>query len=574
MLPSYVNGPSTVPLLGETIGQCLDRIAATHPEREALVSVHQGLRFTYRQLHAEAGRIAKGLIALGVSRGDRVGIWGPNSAEWLITQYAAAKAGAILVNVNPAYRLRELEYALQQSGISLLIAATGFRNTSYVEMLQEVSPRVPELQTIVYLSRVQKDPAYSGVPVDVGRVLSDPATAGKTILAWEDLGEAASGVSDADLHEREAGLQFDDAVNIQYTSGTTGNPKGATLSHHNILNNGYFVGKTLRYTPEDRICVPVPFYHCFGCVMGNLAALTHGCTVVLPAETFEPEACLRAIEAERCTSLYGVPTMFIAQLNHPAFARYRLESLRTGIMAGAPCPVEVMRQVIDRMHMGEVTICYGMTETSPVSFQSGTDDPIEHRVSTVGSIHPHAECKVIDPETGHVVARGERGELCTRGYLVMLGYWNDPSATRAVLDEARWMHTGDLAVIRDDGYANIVGRLKDMIIRGGENISPREVEEFLYTHPKVSEVQVIGVPDVKYGEAVCAWIRLREGQDATEDEIRKFCEGQIATFKIPRYVRFSSDFPMTVTGKIQKYKMREISVAELGLGSADAVKTA
>jgi fatty-acyl-CoA synthase len=527
------------------------------------VSLHQGLRFTYRQLHAEAECVAKGLIALGVSRGDRVGIWGPSSAEWLITQHAAAKAGAILVNVNPAYRLRELEFALQQSGISLLIAATGFRNTSYVEMLQELSPRVPDLRTIVYLggSRRTSDE-------------NPPGAGGKTILAWDDLRAAASGVTDADLRERERVLQFDDAVNIQYTSGTTGNPKGATLSHHNILNNGYFVGKTLRYTPEDRICVPVPFYHCFGCVMGNLAALTHGCTVVLPAETFEPEACLRAIEAERCTSLYGVPTMFIAQLNHPAFATYQLGSLRTGIMAGAPCPVEVMRQVIDRMHMSEVTICYGMTETSPVSFQSGTGDPIEQRVSTVGSIHPHAECKVIDAESGQVVPRGERGELCTRGYLVMLGYWNDREATRAVLDEARWMHTGDLAVMRDDGYVNIVGRLKDMIIRGGENISPREVEEFLYTHPKVSEVQVIGVPDVKYGEAVCAWIRLREGQSATEDEIRKFCEGQIATFKIPRYVRFTSDFPMTVTGKIQKYKMREISVAELGLATADAVKTA
>jgi fatty-acyl-CoA synthase len=575
MNSAYVSGPSAVPLLGETIGQCLDRIAAAHPDREALVSVHQGLRFTYRQLRAEAERVAKGLIALGVARGDRVGIWGPNSAEWLITQHAAAKAGAILVNVNPAYRLRELEYALQQSGVSLLIAATRFRQTSYVEMLDEVSPRVPELRTIVYSSRVQKDPAYASPDQsDVGRVLSDPARTGKTILAWEDLQAAASGVTDADLRERESALQFDDAVNIQYTSGTTGAPKGATLSHHNILNNGYFVGQTLRYTPEDRICVPVPFYHCFGCVMANLAAVTHACTVVLPAETFEPEACLRAIEAERCTSLYGVPTMFIAQLSHPSFAKYRLDSLRTGIMAGAPCPVEVMRQVLDRMHMSEVTICYGMTETSPVSFQSGTNDLIEHRVSTVGSIHPHAECKVIDPETGRVVARGERGELCTRGYLVMLGYWNDPDATRAVLDEARWMHTGDLAVMRDDGYVNIVGRLKDMIIRGGENIYPRELEEFLYTHPKVSEVQVIGVPDVKYGEAVCAWIRLREGQDATQDEIRKFCEGQIATFKIPRYIRFTSEFPMTVTGKIQKFKMREISVAELGLGTAEAVKTA
>ena len=557
-IPAYVHGSSAVPLLGETIGQCLDRMAAAHPDNEALVSAHQNLRFTYRQIHTEAERVAKGLIALGVARGDRVGMWGPNSAEWLITQYAAAKAGAILVNVNPAYRVRELEYALQQSGVSLLVAAQGFRSTSYVEMLNDVAPRLPALRTIVYLSRIDNDP-----------VRTAPNT-----LNWEDLREAASRVADVDLRERERTLQFDDAINIQYTSGTTGAPKGATLSHHNILNNGYFVGQRLRYTPEDRVCVPVPFYHCFGCVMGNLAALTHGCTVVIPADTFEPEACLRAIDAERCTSLYGVPTMFIAQLNHPAISRYRLDSLRTGIMAGAPCPVEVMRQVIDRMHMSEVTICYGMTETSPVSFQSGTDDTIDHRVSTVGSIHPHTECKVIDPETGQVVARGERGELCTRGYLVMLGYWNDPAATRAVLDDARWMHTGDLAVIRDDGYANIVGRLKDLIIRGGENISPREVEEYLYTHPKVSEVQVIGVPDIKYGEAVCAWVRLRDGETATEEELQKFCKGNIATFKIPRYVRFTAEFPMTVTGKIQKYKMREISVAELGLGTAGAIKMA
>jgi fatty-acyl-CoA synthase len=393
-------------------------------------------------------------------------------------------------------------------------------------------------------------------------------------MTWEQLLAEGDRVDPARLKEREASLQFDQPINIQYTSGTTGAPKGATLSHHNILNNGYFVGQRLGYTPADRVCVPVPFYHCFGCVMGNLGALTHGSTVIVPSETFDPDACLQSLDAERCTSLYGVPTMFIAQLNHPRFAECRFDSLRTGIMAGAPCPVEVMRQVIDRMHMREVTICYGMTETSPVSFQSTTHDSIERRVSTVGSIHPHAECKIIDADTGRIVARGERGELCTRGYLVMLGYWNDPAATSAVLDEARWMHTGDLAVMREDGCVNIVGRLKDMIIRGGENISPREVEEFLYTHPKVSEVQVIGVPDLKYGEAVCAWIRLRENQTATEDDIRQFCNGQIATFKIPRYIRFTTDFPMTVTGKIQKYRMREISIAELGLGSAHAVETA
>jgi fatty-acyl-CoA synthase len=553
---SYTHGASDTALLGETIGACLDRIAASHPDGEALVSVNQGLRYTYRELCAEADRVARGLV-LGVRRGDRVGIWSANRAEWMLTQYGAAKAGAILVNVNPAYRLRELEYALRQSGVSLLISARNFRTTDYVAMLDQVAPSLPDLKTIVYL--------------DAGAA---PPVADTQAIEWRDLQAASERVTAQQLREREDLLQFDDPVNIQYTSGTTGNPKGATLSHHNILNNGYFVAERLKFTAADRVCVPVPFYHCFGCVMGNLGALTHASTVVIPSEAFEPEACLQAVEQERCTALYGVPSMFIAELGHPSFAQFRLDSLRTGIMAGAPCPVEVMRQVIDRMHMSEVTICYGMTETSPVSFQSTTDDSIERRVSTVGSIHPHTECKVIDAETGHVVSRGTRGELCTRGYLVMLGYWNDQAATDQVLDEARWMHTGDLAVMRDDGYVNIAGRLKDMIIRGGENISPREVEEFLYTHPKVSEVQVIGVPDAKYGEAVCAWIRLKEGESATEDEIRAFCQGQIATFKIPRYVRFTADFPMTVTGKIQKYRMREVSVAELGLGSAATMKTA
>jgi fatty-acyl-CoA synthase len=565
MPAAYVHGPSAVPLLGETIGDCLDRIAGSHGDRAALVSVHQNQRFTYGELQQAADRAARGLMACGVGRGDRVAIWSANCAEWLITQYAAAKAGAILVNINPAYRLRELEYALHQSGVSLLIAARAFRATSYVRMIGELAPelsaaspgqltaaRLPDLRTVVYLG-----------------IDREPGT-----LTWGDLLDAGGTVAGSALKERQALLQFDDAVNIQYTSGTTGNPKGATLSHHNILNNGYFVGERLHYTPDDRICLPVPFYHCFGCVMGSLAALTHASALVLPAEAFDAEATLAAVERERCTSLYGVPTMFIATLAHPAFEQTDLASLRTGIMAGAPCPVEVMHQVIDRMHMRDVTICYGMTETSPVSFQSETDDSIDRRVATVGAIHPHTECKIVDSDSGAIVERGERGELCTRGYLVMLGYWNDPAATRAVLDEARWMHTGDLATMRDDGYVNIVGRLKDMIIRGGENISPREVEEFLYTHPKVSEVQVIGVPDAKYGEAVCAWVRLRDGQTATEDELRGFCEGQIATFKIPRYVRFSTDFPMTVTGKIQKFRMREISVAELGLDAAAGLKTA
>jgi fatty-acyl-CoA synthase len=565
MPDSYVHGPSAIALLGETIGDCLDRIVRAHRDRDALISLHQNQRFTYGELQQAADRAARGLLACGIAPGDRVALWSANCAEWLITQYAAAKAGAILVNINPAYRLRELEYALRQSGASLLIAARAFRATNYVAMLSELAPelrtaapgqltaaRLPDLRTVVYLG-ADREPGA---------------------MTWADLLEAGDGVSAATLTERQASLQFDDPVNIQYTSGTTGAPKGATLSHHNILNNGYLVGERLHYTPDDRICVPVPFYHCFGCVMGSLAALTHGSALVLPSEAFDAEACLIAIERERCTSLYGVPTMVIGALGHPAFDRTNRSSLRTGIMAGAPCPVEVMRQVIDRMHMRDVTICYGMTETSPVSFQSETDDTIDRRVSTVGAVHPHVECKIVNSETGAIVERGERGELCTRGYLVMLGYWNDPTATRAVLDEARWMHTGDLATMRDDGYVNIVGRLKDMIIRGGENISPREIEEFLYTHPKISDVQVIGVPDAKYGEAVCAWVRLRDGQSATEAEIRSFCEGQIATYKIPRYVRFADDFPMTVTGKVQKFRMREISVAELGLDAAASVKTA
>jgi fatty-acyl-CoA synthase len=562
---SYVHGPGSVALLGETIGASLNRAAARFGDRDALISCHQNLRYTYAGLLDEANLTARALMALGVERGDRVGIWSANNAEWLVTQYGAAKIGAILVNINPAYRLRELEYALNQSGVSVLVTARGFRKTDYMEMLTSLMPelqragpgaldtaRIPALRYLVYLG-------------------SGPAPGGTT---WAEFIQMANRVAPAALAAREDLLQFDDPVNIQYTSGTTGSPKGATLSHHNILNNGFFVGQTLKYSHEDRICVPVPFYHCFGCVMGNLAAVTHGAAVVIPAETFDAEATLRAIEAHRCTSIYGVPTMFIAQLDHPTFASIRLDSLRTGIMAGAPCPVEVMRNVIDRMHVRDVTICYGMTETSPVSFQSEVDDPIELRVATVGRVHPHLECKLIDPVTNVVVPRGIPGELCTRGYSVMLGYWNNREATASAIDAAGWMHTGDLAVMHDNGYVHISGRLKDMIIRGGENVYPREIEEFLYAHPKVSEVQVIGVPDVKYGEEVCAWIRLREGQTSTEDEIREFCRGQIATFKIPRYVRFTTDFPTTVTGKIQKFRMREISIAELGLSQADAVQTA
>ena len=562
---SYAHGPSSVPLLGETIGEALNRAATEFDDRDALIVRHQHARYTYGQLLREVNRAARGLLALGVERGDRVGIWSPNTAEWMITQYAAAKVGAILVNINPAYRLRELEYALNQSGISVLVAAREFRKTNYVEMLVGLMPELTTTPAGAIATRA--------VP-GLRHVIYLGSEGGPGGIAWTEFVRDGDRGGDADLRHREAQLQFDDPANIQYTSGTTGSPKGATLSHHNILNNGFFVGEALRLTAADRICVPVPFYHCFGCVMGNLAAVTHGSAVVVPAASFEAEATLRAIDHERCTAVYGVPTMFIAMLDLPLFRSVRLDSLRTGIMAGAPCPIEVMRQVIDRMHVPEVTICYGMTETSPVSFQSAVDDEIELRVSTVGRVHPHLECKIVDPETGAVVPRGTSGELCTRGYSVMLGYWNNGEATAAAIDAARWMHTGDLAIMGDDGSVNISGRIKDMIIRGGENIYPREVEEFLYTHPAVREVQVIGVPDAKYGEEVCAWISLREGHEATTDELRDFCRGQIATCKIPRYIRFTTEFPTTVTGKIQKFKMRETSIAELGLGVADALKTA
>jgi fatty-acyl-CoA synthase len=538
---SYVHGVGTTPLLADTIGGALNRAAERWGDCDALVACHQQLRYAYRELRDEADRAARALMALGVQRGDRVGIWSGSRAEWMITQYAAAKAGAILVNINPAYRLRELEYALRHSGVSVLITARGFRSTDYVDMLLRLAPALPALRHVVYL----------GPDAQPGGIV------------WADFLELANRIEVGELEARETALQFDEPVNIQYTSGTTGSPKGATLSHHNILNNGYFVGEVLRYTEHDRICAPVPFYHCFGCVLANMAAVTHGCAVVIPGESFDPDSTLQAIEAESCTSIYGVPTMFIAQLEHPRFGSTALATLRTGIMAGAPCPIDVMRRVIARMHVPQVTICYGMTETSPVSFQSRIDDPIEVRVSTVGRVVPHLESKIVNADTGAIVPRGTPGELCTRGYAVMLGYWNDDAATAAAIDAARWMHTGDLAVMNDDGSVAVTGRLKDIIIRGGENISPREIEEFLRTHEKVTDVHVIGVPDRKYGEEVCAWIRLRDGAAATEEEFRDFCRGQIATFKIPRYIRFTSEFPMTVTGKVQKFKMREITVAEL-----------
>ncbi len=549
---SYLDGASPVPLLGETVGGNLDRTVAAYGDRDALISVHQGVRQTWAQFHEAVEEIARGLLALGIEPRDRVGIWSPNNAEWATLQYATAKIGAILVNVNPAYRTSELVYALSQSEVSTLVLAPRFRQADYLAMLEEVAGQLPALRRRI--------------------VLGDEAPAGA--LRWDDLREAAGGVGADELRARQAALQFDDPINIQYTSGTTGFPKGATLSHHNILNNGYFIGEGCRFTEADRVCIPVPLYHCFGMVLGNLACSTHGAAIVYPGESFDPEATLTAVERERCTALYGVPTMFIAELEHPRFAEFELSSLRTGIMAGSPCPVEVMKAVQSDMHMPEVTICYGMTETSPVSFQTAVDDPVDKRVSTVGRVHPHVEAKVIDPENGRIVPRGQPGELCTRGYLVMLGYWGNQEATAEAIDQARWMHTGDLATIDADGYANIVGRIKDMVIRGGENVYPREVEEFLYQHPAISDVQVIGVPDERYGEELCAWVRLKEGQSVGGDELREWCRGKIASFKIPRYWRFVDGFPMTVTGKVQKFKMRETSIAELHREAAGSVETA
>ena len=538
---SYVSGPSTTPLIGETIGDNLDRTVAAHADREALVARHQGVRLTYAQLGEQVDVCARALLACGVQRGERVAIWSPNRVEWAVLQYATAKVGAILVNVNPAYRTSEAEYALRQSGASLLVAAAAFKASDYVDMVGRIRPQLPQLESVVFCDSDAGD------------------------MTWAGLLERAEGATPDALRERQSQLQFDDPINIQYTSGTTGFPKGATLSHHNILNNAFAVTALQDLGPGDRLCIPVPLYHCFGMVMGNLGCTTRGATMVYPAEAFDPGATLTAVQDERCVSLYGVPTMFIAMLDHPNFATFDLTSLRTGVMAGSPCPVEVMKRVVSDMHMDEVTICYGMTETSPVSFQSRTDDPIDRRVSTVGRVHPWIECKIVDPNTGDVVERGQPGELCTRGYSVMLGYWDNDAATAAAIDAARWMHTGDLAVMDDEGYVNIVGRSKDMVIRGGENVYPREIEEFLYGHPAIADVQVIGVPDPRYGEELCAWVRLREGHTLTAEALRAFCTGKIAHYKIPRYVRVTDDFPMTITGKIQKYRMREVSVAELGL---------
>ncbi|WP_337245331.1 AMP-binding protein [Luteimonas sp. gir] len=551
--PSHVTGPTDMPLLEETVGAMLARVAARHPDREALVAPSQSVRLNYRAFDAAVTRLAAGLLALGLEPGDRIGIWSLNRAEWVLMQFASARAGLVLVNINPAYRTHELEYALTRVGCRALVLARAFKTSDYVGLLRELAPeldsaapgalqaaRLPELRHVLVLGDGDEVP---------GTLRFD----------------AVAACDDSDAHARLAALQErlapDDAINIQFTSGTTGAPKGATLSHRNIVNNGWFVGEAMRLTEADRLCIPVPFYHCFGMVLGNLACVTHGACMVVPGEGFDPLTTLQTVERERCTGLHGVPTMFIAELDHPRFGEFDLSSLRTGIMAGSPCPVEVMKKVVERMHMTEVTIAYGMTETSPVSFQTTPDDPLDRRVDSVGRVHPHVEVRIVDKD-GAVVPRGETGELQTRGYSVMRGYWGEPARTAEVLDADGWMHTGDLATLDADGYCRIVGRLKDMLIRGGENVYPREIEEFLHTHPAVADVQVFGVPDDRFGEEICAWIRLAEGAICTADEIRAFCRGRIAHYKIPRYIDFVDGFPMTITGKVQKYRMREIAARQ------------
>jgi fatty-acyl-CoA synthase len=542
-IPSYVSGASTAPLIGETIGVHFDKAAARWAALDALVVRHQGIRWTYAELKERVDEIAAGLVAIGLAPGDRIGIWSANNAEWVVTQFATAKAGLILVNINPAYRLLELEHALRRSGCKALITADRFKSTDYLAMIRTLvgEGRVPQLKTVIHLSSGPED----------------------GMIPFAKLPQFAGAAERARLSQLAETLQFDDPINIQFTSGTTGLPKGATLTHHNILNNGFFSGEAMSLRPGDRLCIPVPLYHCFGMVLSNLAAITHGVTMLFPSEAFAPLAVLETVEAEHCTALHGVPTMFIAEMEHPEFSRFDLSSLRTGIMAGAPCPIEVMRRAISHMNLREITIAYGMTETSPVSFQTEIGDPIGRRVSTVGRIHPHQEVKIVDA-AGRVVPRGTPGELLTRGYAVMLGYWEDPEQTTKAIDSAGWMHTGDLATLDEEGYCNIVGRLKDMVIRGGENVYPREIEEFLFRHPKIESAQVFGVPDPKWGEEICAWIKVRAGESLTESEVRCYCEGQIARYKIPRYIRFVADFPMTVTGKAQKFAMREHMMKELG----------
>jgi len=559
--PSYVSGISATPLMFQTIGDALEQAAEQFGDRDAVIVRHQNVRMSYAELNTAVDELAAGLLSLGLQPGERIGIWSPNRIEWVLTQFATAKIGLVLVNINPAYRISELEYALNQVECKAIVIADRFKTSDYVAMLREIAPecadcapgalrsaRLPHLQSIICTA----DESLPGM------------------YRFADINAAATAETRGQVADIKTTLDPDDAINIQFTSGTTGMPKGATLSHFNIVNNGYFVGLAMKFSADDRLCIPVPLYHCFGMVMGVLTCTTHGAAMVFPGEGFDPGDVLQAIAAERCTALHGVPTMFIGELDHPEFANTDLSSLRTGIMAGAPCPIEVMKRVQKEMNMGEVTIAYGMTETSPVSFQSGTDDPLDKRVSTVGRVMRHVQVKIID-EDGKVVARGERGELCTRGYSVMHGYWNEPEKTADSIDSGGWMHTGDLAVIDDEGYCNIVGRVKDMIIRGGENVYPREIEEYLYRHDKIQDVAVFGVPDERYGEAVAAWIQLRDGESADEDEIREFCRGQIAHYKVPAHIRFVNEFPMTVTGKIQKFVMRDHMAEELGL---DTAKTA
>lgn len=556
-IPSYTSGPSTKPLIGMTIGDKFDEIATTYPDNDALIVRHQGIRLTYAELKQRVDEAARAFLAIGVKRGDRVGMWSPNCAQWTITQFATAKVGAILVNVNPAYRLHELEYSMNQSETKFLVTADSFKSSNYTQMLFDLAPelksctegelvseKLPNLKGIINLSAEKQDGMWR----------------------WDDFVEMAEKIDASQLEKIQAELQFDDPINIQYTSGTTGFPKGAALSHHNILNNGFFVAESMNFTDQDRLIIPVPLYHCFGMVMGNLGCMTHGATMIYPDDGFEPKSVLEAVAEERATALYGVPTMFIAEMEHPDFDQYDVSSLRTGIMAGSICPAEVMKAVNSKLNMKEVQIAYGMTETSPVSTQTAADDAFEKRVTTVGRTQPHLETKLVDPATGNIVPRGEVGELCTRGYSVMLKYWNNPEATAGSIDPAGWMHTEDLATMDEEGYIQIVGRIKDMVIRGGENVYPKEIEEFLYTHPSISDVQVTGVPDKKYGEELVAWVKLSPGADeVTADDLRAFCKGKITHFKIPRYFKFTDEFPMTVTGKIQKFKMREVSIEELGL---------
>jgi len=555
--PSYSSSMADKPLLGMTIGDKFDQIATQYADNDALIVLHQNIHWSYRQLQEEVNRCARALISIGVNKGDRVAIWAPNCSEWTLTQFATAKIGAILVNINPSYRTHELEYALNQSGARFLVTANNFKSSDYSAMLYELAPelkasndgelksqKLPDLECIINLSSEK----LSGM------------------WRWSDLMKEANKVSQTDVDDLQATLQFDDAINIQYTSGTTGFPKGATLSHHNILNNGFFVAESMGFTSEDRLVIPVPLYHCFGMVMGNLGCMTHGATMIYPDEGFDPGKVLKAVHEQKATALYGVPTMFIAELEHEGFASTDFSTLRTGIMAGSICPAEIMKQVINKMNMKGVQIAYGMTETSPVSTQTGANDSIEKRVSTVGRTQPHLENKIVDPGNGGILPRGEIGELCTRGYSVMLKYWNNDKATAEAIDEAGWMHTGDLATMDEEGYIQIIGRIKDMVIRGGENVYPKEIEEFLYAHPAISEVQVTGVPDKKYGEELIAWVKLNStAGDVTGEELREYCKGKITHFKIPRYFKFVDEFPMTVTGKIQKFKMREISIQELGL---------